>query len=311
MKLKSFVLVIAALPASAASITLSPATISTSLTQCEVQNFGPCGVYPANTGYNGNLSGFTTETVGTGAFFTASGFSSPTITSDVTTSVANAIDDGELQYLIEVAGATGPVSLGVNSIGSISIDTTGPSNDAIAFSLVQLELESDESGSAVFNDYASFDYQADYDPENGSCSIYNNSIASSTIPGVATLSVSPACGGSTASGGFDETNLYTVQANSLYLVIMQADLSIGSDNGSNLNQPSNGTVEGIATVDPIFTVPNGYTLELSSGVGNSVALSPEPATWIMFATGMVLLIAGKRRFMSATSSTLSASSTRR
>jgi hypothetical protein len=291
-----------ALPSSAATITLAPATISTSLDQCEVQDGGPC-VDPPLASYNGNLSGFSTETVGTGANLTATGFSSPILTSSVPTSPANAIVDGELEYLIEVAGATGPVSLGVNSVGSISVSTAAngpgdPSNDANLFTLVQLALESDESGTAVFNDEVSIVYNAGT-TNTGGCNVGNSSTATSTIPGVATLgAVSVSCGGSSASGGFDDTNSYIIQANSLYLVVMQADLSIGTDNAGDLTPPpANGTVEGLATVDPIFTVPNGFTLELSSGVGNTVASSPEPATWVMFAAGMGLLgvAAGRRR----------------
>jgi hypothetical protein len=274
---------------------LSPATISTSLDQCEEQIKGPC-VNPPLASYNGNLSGFSTETVGAGANLTASGFSSPTLTSSVPTSVANAIVQGNLQYLIEVVGAAGPVSLGVNSTGSISIDTTGPSNDANLFSLVQLQLASDESGTIVFNDTASVVYSADFNPETG-CTTSNSSTATSTIAGVATVSASPACGGSTASGGFDDTNSYTIQTNALYLVTMQADLAIGSDNGSDLSQPTNGTVEGLATVDPIFTVPAGYTLELSSGVGNGVASVsvPEPSAVGLLAGALILLGVMRRR----------------
>jgi hypothetical protein len=307
LKLKSqsafaFVLAIAAfagfaLPSSAATITLAPATITTSLNQCESQEGGPCVDAPLAS-YNGNLSGFSTETVGAGAFLTASGFSSPTLTSDVPTSTANAADQGELEYLIEAVGATGPVSLGVDSTGSISIDTTGSSNDAILFTLVQLELLSDESGTPVFNDEASLVYSAGFDPTTGVCTTSNSSTATSTIAGVATVSASPSCGGSTGSGGFDDTNSYIIQANSPYLVVMQADLTIGTDNGSDLTPPppTTGTVEGVATVDPIFTVPGGYTLELSSGVGNAASSTPEPATWVMFAAGMGLLgMAARRR----------------
>ena len=274
---------------------LSPATISTSLNQCESQINGPC-VDPPLASYNGNLSGFSAETVGAGANLTASGFSSPILTSSVPTSVANAIVLGNLEYLIEVVGPAGPVSLGVDSTGSISIDTTGPSNDASFFSLVQLQLSSDESGTVVFNDTAEVVYSANFDPVTG-CTTSNHSTATSTIAGVATVSASPACGGSTASGGFDDTNSYGIQTNALYLVTMQAALNIGSDNGSDLSQPTNGTVEGLATVDPIFTVPDGYTLELSSGVGNgpeSVSV-PEPGAAALLAGALILLGAMRRR----------------
>src|SRR5580658_7319322 len=129
-----------ALPGWADGISLAPATISTSLDQCGSQTGGPCVNAPL-AHYTGNLSGFSTETVGAGAFVSANGFGSPILTANVPTNSANADISGDLQYLIEVSGASGPVSLGVNSIGSISVNTSGtspgdPTNDASLFSLV-------------------------------------------------------------------------------------------------------------------------------------------------------------------------------
>ena len=286
-----------ALPGSAD--TLNPATITTSLTQCETQIGGPC-IGDPTASYSGILSGFSTETVGAGASLSASGFSSPTLTASVPLSTANAIDDGELEYLFEVVGAAGPVSLGVNSVGSISVSTVAnstvpPGNDANLFTLIQFQIESDSSGTAVLNDKASITYSASTN-DNGTCTTSNGS----TQTGVATVSASVACGASSASGGFDDTGTYTIQANAVYLVIMQADLSIGTDNGSGLSAPGqNGTVQGLATVDPILTVPSGYSLILSPGVGNSAASAvPEPASWTMLAAGIGLLMVAKRRRVS-------------
>jgi hypothetical protein len=278
---------------------LSPATITTSLTQCETQ---VCGSNSPTASYSGSLSGFSAETVGEGANISASGLSSPILTSSVPLGGANADIGGNLQYLIEVVGATGPVSLGVNSTGSISVTTTGtspgdPTNDANPFTLIQLQLSSDSSGTPVFNDEVSIVYNAGTNNQGACSSIADTSSATSTIAGVATLSANTVnCGGATVSGGFHDTNSYTIQANALYVVTLQAFLDIGTDNNG-LAQGS-GTVQGLATVDPIFTVPNGYTLELSSGVGNGVQATsgvPEPATWTTLAGGMGLLIAAKRR----------------
>lgn len=314
MKRTAFFLTIAtfagfALPGWATIVNLSPATITTSLDQCESQSGGPCGVNPATAGVNSApLSTYTTETVGTGAFVSASGFNSPTLTADVPTSVANAIVLGNLQYLLEVVPTTGPsggVLLGVNSTGSISVNTSGtspgdPTNDANEFTLIQLQLSSDSSGTPVFNDEVSIVYNAGTNNQGACVNIQNTSAASSTIAGVATLNTnSVTCGSSSVSGGFHDTNSYTVQTGDLYVVTMEAALAVGCDNPGGLSGPPPPacTVEGLATVDPIFTVPSGYTLELSSGVGNSAQTSgvPEPATWTMLAAGMGFLIVAKRR----------------
>lgn len=49
-----------------------------------------------------------------------------------------------------------------------------------------------------------------------------------------------------------------------------------------------------ATVDPVITLPSGYTLTLSPGAGN-VAPVPEPATWLMFVAGAGFIGARARR----------------
>ena len=50
-----------------------------------------------------------------------------------------------------------------------------------------------------------------------------------------------------------------------------------------------------AMVDPVITLPAGYTLTLSSGAGNSVTAVPEPSTWLLFAAGMGLVGMQTRR----------------
>jgi hypothetical protein len=51
-----------------------------------------------------------------------------------------------------------------------------------------------------------------------------------------------------------------------------------------------------AFVDPHFTVPDGYSIETSFGIGNSVAATPVPAALPLFATGLGALgFAGWRR----------------
>jgi hypothetical protein len=280
---------------------LPDATITTQLVQCEQQIGGACTLPPVAT-YSGTLAGYSTETVGQGASLTAGGFPNPTMTAKVPIgSTANAIVNDTLEYVIEVvpnSGASGnsPVLLGVNSIGSISIKTVGispgdPTNDANQFSLVQLQLSSDLSGTQVFNDIANIDYSA------GTTSTGCVTSNASGAKGVATESVSVSCGASSATGGFDETGSYTIQTNDPYLVTLQTLLAIGTDNGGDLNLSRGGTVEGVATVDPIFTVPDGYTLELSPGVGNSAAVSavPEPGSLALLSSGLLPIVWLRRR----------------
>ncbi len=278
---------------------LAPANISTSLDQCEVQL---CGSLPPLASYDGTLSGFSTETVGEGASVSASGFSSPSLTTTIPVAGANADISAELTYLIEVVPTSGnaaTVQLGVNAVGSISTTTVGhspgdPTSDASAFTLVQLQLSSDDSGTVVFNDVASIVYESGTD-DSGACTSVSNT---SSTRGAGTLGpASVSCGTSTASGGFNETGTYTIATNAPFLVTMQADLNLGTDNNGDAVGP--GTVQGQAVVDPIFTVPTGFALEISPGVGNSLPVSsvPEPTTWTILAagTGFLMIVVKRRR----------------
>jgi PEP-CTERM motif-containing protein len=42
-----------------------------------------------------------------------------------------------------------------------------------------------------------------------------------------------------------------------------------------------------ASVDPVFSVPAGYSLEFDPGVGNLASTVPEPPTWVMMLLGFV------------------------
>lgn len=50
-----------------------------------------------------------------------------------------------------------------------------------------------------------------------------------------------------------------------------------------------------ATVDPIITLPAGYSLTLSQGAGNSIAAVPEPQTYALMIAGLGLLGVAVRR----------------
>ncbi|HEY1782415.1 MAG TPA: PEP-CTERM sorting domain-containing protein [Roseiarcus sp.] len=86
-----------------------------------------------------------------------------------------------------------------------------------------------------------------------------------------------------AAGGFAESfNLdttYTTQADSPFVVSMQVSASSGND--------ETGSGSATAELDPIFSVPIGYSIVFSPGVGNSpiAAGVPEPSTWALMTLG--------------------------
>jgi len=241
------------------------------------------------------LSGFSSPLqAGEGASTAAAGFPFPTLTSSVPLSGANALDTAELTYFIEVvptSGSATTVSLGVNAVGSISTSTVALASPGLqngTDTVVQLELLG-VGGGAVFNDQASLVYNA-LALMGGGCTTTNTS---STL-GAGFVSASPGCASSSGSGGFIETGTYTISTNSPYEVAMIANIRIGTTNDGDANGP--GSVLATAFVDPTFTVPAGFTLVLSAGVGNSLPSGvPEPATWTMLAAGMGLLIVAQRR----------------
>jgi hypothetical protein len=288
-----------ALPGWAAAVTVPDATMLTSLTSCETQT---CGTNPHALNYNGLFSGYSTETVGEGAFISVSGTPFPVLTADVPTEGANADINAQFTYFFEVVPNSGnpnpaPVLLGVNATGSNSVNTTGngthgqPTNSAGSF--LGLDVTSNSGGGLVFQDRVILQYEAGINNDL-SCSPENTTPAPLGAGSVGAVTVS--CGASSASGGINETGSYTISTNQVYDVTLQTDITVTTANDG--NAAGAGTVEGLVTMDPTFTVPAGYTIVLSTGVGNGLQGQsgvPEPATWTMLAAGMGLLIAAKRR----------------
>jgi hypothetical protein len=284
----------------AAASTLMSAGVVTDLTQCEVQT---CGAFPHNLSYNGPLSGYSgTQTVGEGANVTITGSPLPSVSSQVPTAGANAIISAELNYLIEVVPVNGdpnlvPVQLGVNAVGTTSVATVANSSSVIggglndASDFLQLALLSDSSGTAVFSDVVNLHYVNGFtDNTDTACDSTNTS----TTLGAGFISnVSLSCGGSSASGGINETGSYSISANALYEVVMIANITVGTQNDGNAN--GSGSVQASEFIDPMFTVPAGYMLLLSPGIGNGATATPEPSTWTMLAAGMGLLIVSRWR----------------
>lgn len=280
---------------------LPAAMITTSLDQCEEQI---CGTFPHVQSYSGNLSAFPgSQTVGEGAFVSAAGFASPTLTSEVPstpTEGANAIVNAELTYVLEVVPVDGsttsaPVEIGVSAVGSNSVTTvSGAPGSNSANSLVQLALESDLSGGQVFNDTVNIVYSAGLN-DLGQCITSNPDLSTTNGAGVLN-SLSISCGTSSASGGFTEAGSYSISTNSPYLVVMQTNLTVGTSNDGLAD--GTGSVEGIVSLDPVFTVPAGYILEFSAGVGNGTSgttATPEPTAWVLLVTGVGIAAALRRR----------------
>jgi len=281
------------------SSSLPVATLTTSLDQCEEQI---CGSFPPTPSYSGPLSGFPgTLTAGEGTSVTANGFPFPTLTDQLPTSGANVANAAELTYYLEIVPLDGdltasPVQLGVNGTGSTSVTTVSGFDGNSANAFVELALLSGDSGGAVFSDTASIVYSAG-PTDSGGCNTSNTSGATGagfvSTPGVGGAGIS--CGSSSMSGGFTESGSYSVSTNSPYEVVMIANLQdIDCSNNGLAEGP--GSCQAMASVDPIFSVPTGYELVFSDGVGNGAPSAvPEPGIVGLFWAGMVVLIASKLR----------------
>ncbi|MEH2517990.1 hypothetical protein V1279_003563 [Bradyrhizobium sp. AZCC 1610] len=72
---------------------------------------------------------------------------------------------------------------------------------------------------------------------------------------------------------------YAFLTNTIYNVMLEGTVSAGCG-AFEACSASNHTM-----IDPVFTAPDGYQIQLSHGVGNSIAAVPEPATWAMIILG--------------------------
>jgi hypothetical protein len=300
--LKSIFLTLVAFAGLGVASAITPAGIVTSLTQCESQNC--TSLLPHTLSYNGPFSGFPgTQTVGQGAFVSANGVGLPSLTDQLPTSSANVLNTAQMYYFLEVVPLNGntnvtPVQLGVIGSGTTSVETSSngtpdpgnlPSglNDAANF--LGLSLLSESSGSAVFSDTVILQYVNGYIYSNGVIVGCDSSNTSTTSGAGFITGVTTGCSGSSASGGINENGTYSISTNSIYRVVMTANITVGTGNDGNAN--GSGVIQAAEFVDPSFTVPNGYQLVLSDGFGNGDV--PEPGTWATLAAGLGLLIIGR------------------
>jgi len=81
------------------------------------------------------------------------------------------------------------------------------------------------------------------------------------------------------SGGFNLNQIFSLDTNVAYEVMMSTEISL------------TGPASGMVSVDPLITpqLP-GFNILLSSGVGKSpVAATPLPSTWLMMISGLAML----------------------
>ena len=213
------------------------------------------------------------------AIATANGSPEVTTSASVVTGVGGVIPSSILYYYFEIVpdlgqGALTPVTVDLNAKGGISGSTTSPPStyDSLngANVIAQLTIAN------TFNELAQADYDYVCILSDNNCGQTSNSSTSNV-----TVKLGPT---STFSGGFDLVNApLGLITDHPYQVILTTEMSLG-------DYPGTAT----AFVDPMITVPEGYTLVLSPGISQGV---PEPATWatMLVGFGAVGALARRRR----------------
>jgi hypothetical protein len=81
---------------------------------------------------------------------------------------------------------------------------------------------------------------------------------------------------------FNVNNTYQVQANSPIAVLLSASAAAGlTTSGS-----ASATIDPLFFIDPNFVNAGQYSIEISSGIGNSPNATPLPSTWLMLLGGL-------------------------
>lgn len=296
-----------AAPGFGSGITVPGATVTADIDQCTtsvctnsflVQNltgvtlstFGDSYTITNDPTTGSNTPGDTPGSIAAATSTTsASGMLVPSLSSQVTSGF-NVANSAQEVYYFEVMGASGPVSVQVSATGSTTASTS-LSSSATQNVNTLASLVIYQSSTAVVFDTVSLIY-SDSLQVGGPCIISDTSSSSTTGTG-ATSSVSSSsgigCTSSNMTGGFSESGSYIFAANTVEEVILTANITAGTTTGDN------GTVAATASVDPIITVPAGYTLVESAGIGNGAAATPEPGTWMLAAASLALMCALKRR----------------
>jgi hypothetical protein len=208
---------------------------------------------------------------------TANGSPKVSTSASIVTGVGGIVTSSILTYYFEIVPDQGqgfltPVTVGLTASGGVSGSTT--SHPSTFDSLNGANVFAEFTIANQFNELA----QADYDYV---CALSDNDCSQTTNSSTPNVKVNLGTT-STFSGGFNlvDTPLALVTDHP-YQVFLTAEMSLGSYPGT-----------ATAFVDPMFNVPDGYTLLLSPGISNGV---PEPATWATMLVGFGAMGAALRR----------------
>jgi len=227
--------------------------------------------------------------VGLNSTISAMGFPFPTLSATVAGSTGGGAQSQFDYYfeVVQVGGGATPaaVQVGVTATGSTSTSTAGSLQSGDT--LVQMVI-SGAAGTGV-DDEANVVYGVeDCDPPKPCVTFDSSSTLGAgfvSTPGVGGAVIAEA--GSTMSGGFNETGTYSEFTNIVYEVSLKEDIQSAGNGGASSS----------AFIDPVITVPNGYELEFSPGIGNSEPATgvPEPSSVILLVTALLAVALVLRR----------------
>jgi hypothetical protein len=211
---------------------------------------------------------------------TANGSPKVTAAASVITGVGGTITSATLTYFFEIIpdlgqGALTPVTADLNAVGQLSGSTTSAPSSFASINAANVTAEIDIAH--AFEEIAEAQYDYVCVLSDNDCSQTTDSSTSNVTVNLGTTS--------TFSGGFDLKNMpLALVTDHPYQLDMNASISMGDFPGV-----------ATASVDPMITVPLGYSLLLSPGI--SAGGVPEPATWatILVGLGMVGGLARRRR----------------
>jgi hypothetical protein len=228
--------------------------------------------------------------VGLNSTISAMGFPLPTLSATVAGSTGGGAQSQFVYYfeVVQVGGGAtpAPVQVGVTATGSTSTSTAGSLQSGDT--LVQIVI-SGAAGTGV-DDEANVVYGVeDCDPPKQPCVTFDSSSTLGagfvSTPGVGGAVIAE--GGSSMSGGFNETGTYSEFTNIVYEVSLNEDIQSAGNGGASSS----------AFIDPIITVPAGYELEFSPGIGNSEPATgvPEPSSVILLLTALLAVALALRK----------------
>jgi PEP-CTERM motif len=256
-------------------------TAATSIYGVPLSTYGEMGSYTVTTIITGEPVTMTEPN--TPGVVGSEGVSAADITMNRTYPSLNVVGDygccsgglasGNLDYYFEVVnstapGSVSPVTVGVTASGGVSgsatANTADPNDYGVSVLAQAQLLITAGPGSSVVDELAQTN--AGYQCVSGACAGDLNSTTSNvTVDFGATT---------TFSGGFSlKDEPITIDTDTVYEVELYA--AVGGDP----------IIDERAYIDPMITMPAGYSLELSAGILNGTQPIPEPSTWAMMLAG--------------------------